>query len=235
MTKNNQTPAAHRRLLTVMAGELGSQCCTAQAAQGKPAFEDELGKLLVMAELFEETACAVFRLRLGREPSVWDYCPKIAEPSFAEISHRLDDLILHIENLGNTDNFFTHGWLAMLVRLSAYFVGAVEWLAGESDPEALEGLEVEVLPISAKAGFADFSHRLSPVGLESGTLGLLDTVNMAADKLLATVGMLADHFALDDDDFRPSDETVFFALQSIKHEAQDIKAVMAGFHSNEKL
>jgi hypothetical protein len=58
---------------------------------------------------------------------------------------------------------------------------------------------------------------------------------MAADKLLATVGMLADHFALDDDDFRPSDETVFFALQSIKHEAQDIKAVMAGFHSNEKL
>jgi hypothetical protein len=42
--------------------------------------------------------------------------------------------------------------------------------------------------------------------------------------------MLADHFALDDDDFRPSDETVFFALQSIKHEAQDIKAVMEGFH-----
>lgn len=86
------------------------------------------------------------------------------------------------------------------------------------------------LPISAKAGFADFSHRLSPVGLETGTLGLLDTVNMASDKLLATVNMLSDHFALDDDENRPSDETVFFALQSIKHEAQDIKAVVEGFH-----
>jgi hypothetical protein len=235
MSKSTQTPAAHSKLLTVMIGELGAQCCTAQAEQGKPAFDAELHKLLAMAELLEETACAVFRLRLGREPSVWDYCPKIAEPSFAEISHRLDDLIQHVENLGSTDNFFTHGWLAMLVRLSAYFVGAVEWLAGELVPEALEGLEAEVLPIIAKAGFADLSHRLSPIGLETGTLGLLDTVNMAADKLLATVGMLADHFALDDDENRPSDETVFFALQSIKHEAQDIKAVMAGFHSNEKL
>jgi len=235
MTKNIQTPAAHRKLLSVMIGELGAQCCTAQAAQGKPAFDAELHKLLAMAELLEETTCAVFRLRFGKEPAVWDYCPKIAEPSFAEISHRLDALIQHVENLGSSDNFFTHGWLAMLVRLTAYFIGAVEWLAGESEPETLEGLETEVLPISAKAGFADFSHRLSPVGLENGTLGLLDTVNMASNKLLATVDMLSDHFSLDDDENRPSDETVFFALQSIKHEAQDIKAVVEGFHRNEKL
>lgn len=234
MSKSIQTPAAHRKLLTVMIGELGAQCCTAQAAQGKPVFDAELHKLLAMAELLEETTCAVFRLRFGKEPSVWDYCPKIAEPSFAEISHRLDALVLHVENLGSSDNFFTHGWLAMLVRLAAYFIGAVEWLAGESDPEALGGLEAEVLPISAKAGFADFSHRLSPVGDIDNTLAMVDSVNMMASKAEAVLVMLGNTFAEDEDTARPNDNAVFYALRSIGDEIADIKATVSAFHKQTK-
>jgi len=235
MSKNNQTPAAHRRLLTVMIGDLGTQCCTTQAAQGKPAFDAELHKLLAMAELLEETACAVFRLRFGKEPSVWDYCPKIAEPSFTEISHRLDALILHVENLGSSDNFFTHGWLAMLVRLTAYFIGAVEWLAGESDPEALEGLEVALSPISAKAGFADFSHRLSPVGDIDNTLAMVDSVNMMANKAGSVLSMLLNAHSGDDDQIKPSDDEMFYALRSVGDELADIKATVSAFHRQSKI
>ncbi|WP_157205431.1 hypothetical protein [Methylomonas koyamae] len=43
--------------------------------------------------------------------------------------------------------------------------------------------------------------------------------------------MLGNHFAKDDDEDRPSDETIFYALQSVKDELEDIKAVVEAFHN----
>ena len=76
----------------------------------------------------------------------------------------------------------------------------------------------------------DFGHRLSPVGLEHGTLGLLDTVNMSINKAVAVVTMLSNSFATDGDEGRPSDDSVYYALQAVQHELLDVGAVVEAFH-----
>ncbi|WAR43727.1 hypothetical protein [Methylomonas rapida] len=90
----------------------------------------------------------------------------------------------------------------------------------------------ENMPFRAKAGQVDFSHRLSPVGFEHGTLALLDTVNMSINKAVAVVTMLSNSFAIDDDEARPSDDAVFYALQAVQHELLDVGAVVEAFHRN---
>lgn len=187
------------------------------------------------ANRFDEIVRDVCETTLDEE-LVLDYRPACAAPSFEEIQRCYDDLAKHLNKVGKPlaviqgIHRISRTWLFGLAQRSTNLLGAVDWLVTESVNQDLEDSSNTVPLITP-----DFSHRLSPVGFEQGTLGLLDTVNMAADKLLATVNMLSDHFALDDDENRPSDETVFFALHSVKHEALDIKAVMAWFHSNEKL
>lgn len=90
----------------------------------------------------------------------------------------------------------------------------------------------ENVPFRANAGMADFSHRLSPVGLEHGTLALADTVSMSINKAVAVVTMLSNTFAIDDDEGRPSDDAVYYALQSVQHELLDVGAVVEAFHRN---
>jgi len=230
MNQSSPTPTAHRRLLNVMAGELAAQCCKAQAAQGKSEAETELRTLLAMTKLFDDTTCAVFRQRFGVDPHQWDYCPKVKEPSFDEITRRFDALVDHVESLGNSDSRFTRVWMAALVRHSAFVLGSVDWLAGDSEPEALE---LESWSINAKASMvADFSHRLSPFGREHGTLGFVDTVEASINKAVAIVTMLSNHFAADNDEGRPSDDSVYYALQAVQHELLDVGVVVEAFHRN---
>lgn len=94
------------------------------------------------------------------------------------------------------------------------------------------GFAAENVPFRAKAGLADFSHRLSPVSLEHGTLALVDTVSMSINKAVAVVTMLSNSFAIDDDAGRPSDDAVFYALQAVQHELLDVGAVVEAFHRN---
>lgn len=179
------------------------------------------------ANRFDEIVRDVCETTLAQELAL-DYRPACTEPSFEEIQRCYDDLAKHLNKVEKSlagIHRISRTWLFGLAQCSTNLLGAVDWLVTESakdDPDC---------GTPAPATMPDFSHRLSLVGFEHGTLGLLDTVNMAADKLLATVNMLSDHFALDDDESRPSDETVFFALQSVKHEALDIKAIVEAFHA----
>lgn len=178
------------------------------------------------ANRFDEIVRDVCETMLARE-LVLDYRPTCAVPSFEEIQRCYDDLAKHLDKLGKPSagiRQISRAWLFGLAQRSANLVGAVDWLVTESAKDDPDG------ETTAPATMPDFSHRLSPLGGGDNTLALVDTVNMAIGKLLAIATMLSDHFAIDDDENRPSDEKVFFALQSIKHEAQDIKAVVDGFH-----
>jgi len=179
------------------------------------------------ANRFDEIVHDVCETMLARELSL-DYRPACAAPSFEEIQRCYDDLAKHLNKARKpraSIRQISRTWLFGLAQRSANLLGAVDWLVTESAKDDPDG---GTYP--APANMPDFSHRLSPLGAAENTLALVDTVNMAADKLLAIATLLADHFALDDDENRPSDETVFFALQSIKHEAEDIKAIVTGFH-----
>lgn len=203
--------------------QLAKQFPILQASSENGGFVAELDTFFSLANCVDESLNRLWEARNSSALS-FDYCPVDEEPSLDEVERRYRPLIQHVEKLSRFTPGGLKAWLRDACRLSADLVGAVDWLVA-----AVAG-DLNAAP-SNGAVIPDFGHRLSPVGLENGTLGLLDTVNMAADKLLATVTMLSDHFAIDDDENRPSDETVFFALQSIKHEALDIKAVMGAFHA----
>lgn len=205
------------------AAQLKKQFPILQAAPENGHFVAELDTFFSLANCVDESINRLLEERYSSALS-FDYCSIVEEPSLDEVARRYRPLIEHVENLSRFTPAGLKAWLRDACRLSADLVGAVDWLVS-----AVAG-DLNAAPCNG-AAIPDFGHRLSPVGLENGTLGLLDTVNMAADKLLATVNMLSDHFAIDDDENRPSDETVFFALQSIKCEALDIKAVMGAFHA----
>ncbi|OAI22781.1 hypothetical protein A1356_18780 [Methylomonas koyamae] len=178
------------------------------------------------ANRFDKIVHDVCETTLARE-LVLDYCPACAAPSFQEIQRCYDDLAKHLNKVGKPPagiRQISRAWLFGLAQRSANLLGAVDWLVTESAKNDPDG------DTPAPATMPDFSHRLSPLGGADNTLALVDTVNMATNKLLAIATMLSDHFALDEDENRPSDETVFFALQAIKHEALDIKAIVEGFH-----
>lgn len=213
-----------------------AELSAALATESEPAAEAALEQFYSVANLFYEMTGQIWEEHYQCELEPIEHYHAIGEPSFDEIEQRMTELDKHLKKLSGASHDwparFKRLWLKGLCQRSFYLVAALDFLVSQS----IHVVESEVAELNEAEGFMpDFSHRLSPVGFESGTLGLLDTVNMAANKLLASVNMLSDHFALDDDENRPSDETVFFALQSIKHEAQDIKAIVEGFHRNEKL
>ncbi|MGY6278311.1 hypothetical protein [Methylomonas sp. MgM2] len=227
MTRPNKPLSGYRGIFTVQAENLQFHYNLAQDANRRNALNaDYLEGLMGAAKLLQDTGQAVCVYLFGTRHITAEYTPKIDGPTFEEVEHRFNAVDAQLAKIADSDAACTQLWLFELLRRAECLLGSIDWLADQFEQGELAEY------VTAKAGaFADFSHRISPIGLEDGTLGLLDTVNMAADKLLATITMLSDHFAIDDDENRPSDETVFFALQSIKHEAMDIKAVMAAFHA----
>jgi hypothetical protein len=218
-----QTPAAHLRLLNAMFCEVTAQYCKAQAARGKPEAGGELATLSPMVKLFDETIGLVWSEKFGLSAPLFDYCPKIQQPTFEEIAKRMELLTGHLENIGQSEAFFTRPWLGGLLRLSANLVGAIDWLLGELDPAMVTWAVTAETPVVS-------DHRLSPLGGVDNALALADTVNMMANKALSIVSMLGNAVAGEDDQIRPSDDDMYYALRSVGDELTDIKAVVNAFH-----
>ena len=179
------------------------------------------------ANRFDEIVRDACETMLNRE-LVLDYRPVCAAPSFQEIQRCYDDMTQHLDKLGTPPACYgrlNRPWLIGLCQRSANLLGAVDWLVTES---AKDDPDDGTCP--APANMPDFSHRLSPIGLEHGTLGLLDTVNMSINKAVAVVTMLSNSFATDGDEGRPSDDSVYYALQAVQHELLDVGAVVEAFH-----
>lgn len=180
---------------------------------------------LSSANRFDEIVLDACEKMLARVV-VLDYRPTCAAPSFEEIQRCYDDLTQHLDKLGTPPACYgrlNRRWLIGLCQCSANLLGAVDWLVTESAKDDLKD-GIKIVP--------DFSHRLSPVGLEHGTLALADTVSMSINKAVAVVTMLSNSFAIDDDEGRPSDDAVFYALQAVQHELLDVGAVVEAFHRN---
>ncbi|MCQ8105523.1 hypothetical protein NP590_15535 [Methylomonas sp. SURF-2] len=180
------------------------------------------------ANRFDEIVRGACEEMLARE-LVLDYRPTCAAPSFEEIQRCYDDLAKHLNKARKpraSIRQISRTWLFGLAQRSANLLGAVGWLVTES---AREDLAEDTNP--APAVVPDFSHRLSPIGGMNNTLALADTVNMASEKAGAILKMLSNHFAKDDDEDRPRDEVIYYALQAISDEVQDIKSLVEAFHN----
>ncbi|WP_445369747.1 hypothetical protein ACH5Y9_11730 [Methylomonas sp. BW4-1] len=230
-SKSMQTPAAHLRLLNAMFCEVTAQYCKAQAAQGKAEAGGELAALSPMVKLFDETIGLVWSEKFELSAPLFDYCPKIHKPTFEEVAKRMDRLTWHLENIGQSEAFFTRPWLGGLLRLSANLVGSVDWLLGELDP----AMVTWAVPAENMAETPAVSgHRLSPLGGADNALAHVDTVNMMANKALSILSMLGNAVAGEDDQIRPSDDDMYYALRSVGDELTDIKAVVSAFHQATK-
>lgn len=180
------------------------------------------------ANRFDEIVRYACEEMLARE-LVLDYRPTCAAPSFEEIQRCYDDLAKHLNKAGKPPaciHQISRTWLFGLAQRSANLLGAIDWLVTVSAKDDPDG---GTYP--APANMPDFSHRLSPLGAADNTLALVDTVNMSVEKAGAVLTMLGNHFAKDDDEDRPSDETVFYALQTVKDELEDIRAVVDAFRN----
>lgn len=173
---------------------------------------------------FDETVCCLFENLLHRQAPNFDYTPKVKHPSLDEIQSRLANLNAHISATEAESLVSTEPWLYGLCRLSSYLLSAVDWLVSELAPD--DSGAVMTKP--------NFAHRLSPLGNIGSTLALSDTVAMMANKADAVLTMLGNHFAKDDDEDRPSDEAIYYALQSARDELADIGAVVSAFHNANK-
>lgn len=195
-----------------------------KAAPENGHFRAKLDTFFSMVSSFDESLGWIWQERFRSELR-FDYCPAVAEASLEEVEHRYRRLADHIENLGATTRISLKAWLRNACRLSAELVGAVDWLVSEvaSDIETAS---------NDRGAMPNLSHRISPIGHESGTLGLVDTVSMSINKAVAVVTMLSNSFAIDDDENRPSDNSIYYALQSIQHELLDVGAVVEAFHRN---
>lgn len=205
------------------AAQLQKQFPILNAAPENGRFVAELDTFFSLANAFDESLGWLWQERFKSELT-FDYCPAVAEPSLNEVEQRYRALIEHIETLSGFTHFGLKAWLRNACRLSADLVGAVDWLvsavAGDLDAASSDH---DAVP--------DFGHRLSPVVDIGSSLSLTDTVSMMVNKADAVLTILGNHFAKDDED-RPSDDAIFYALQSIKDELSDIGAVVEAFHRN---
>jgi hypothetical protein len=230
MPKSVHTTAAHLRLLNAMMGEVLQQFCKVQAAQDQPEADTELAALSPMVNLFDDTVGLVWSEAFVTSVPVFDYCPKVEHPNFAEVAKQMNDLIWYLENIGKSEAHFTRSWLSGLSRKSANLVGAVDWLLGELDPPPA----VWPKPPAGAEVSAVSEHRLSPLGGAGNTLAMADTVTMMANKAISVVSMLSNAFAEEGETARPSDDALYYALQSVSDELADIKAVISNFHQAAK-
>jgi len=231
VNKSNKPLSGYRGIFIIQAENLCCQFAIAQEAYNRHALTgDYLEGIDSAAKLLFDTANEVCRTVFGVPHIPQDYCPKIDKPTFGEVAHRFNTVYAQLSKIADSDEACTRAWLFELLRRLAFLLGSVDWLVGESDPE-LDQLE-ESPPLIAKAGHADFSHRLSPVGFERGTLGLVDTVSMTTNKAVAVLTMLSNTFAIDADENRPGDDSIYYALQAVLHELLDVGAVVEAFHRN---
>lgn len=198
------------------------QILTAAPENGR--FVAELDTFFSLANAFDESLGWLWQERFKSELT-FDYCPAVAEPSLDEVEQRYRALIDHLETLSGFTHFGIKAWLRNACRLSADLVGAVDWLVSAvADDLNADSSNHDTMP--------DLGHRLSQIGDIGSSLALSDTVSMMVNKADAVLTMLGNHFAKDDDEDRPSDDAVYYALQSIKDELSDIGAVVEAFHRN---
>lgn len=186
------------------------------------AFAEAIDNFYSVASHFEELVTQLFEDRFSCEFVPDDFRPPCAEPSFEHIETCMKALRCHfgVNVLGHTN--LTREWLGDLCQRSANLVAAVDWLVMKSAED--ESADTDIEP--------DFSHRLSPLGDMGNPLALTDTISMMGHKADALLTLLGNHFAKDDDEDRPSDEAIYYALQSIRDEVADMVAVVSAFHRN---
>lgn len=111
---------------------------------------------------------------------------------------------------------------------------ATEYLVRQNrtKPENVEelGRECRLPKPSSGAEMPSVSeYRLSPLGGIDNALALADTVTMSTNKAESIVSMLSHSFSEDGESMRPNDDTVYYALMTVKHELADIRSVVKAF------
>jgi len=99
--------------------------------------------------------------------------------------------------------------------------------------ERMQDVFYEFADDKTEVGKPDFKHRLLLLQDSTDVLGLTDTVDFMINKADAQLTMLGNAFA-DEDGPRLNDDTVYYALMTVKHELADIKSLVNALHLDSK-
>ncbi|MEI8572220.1 hypothetical protein U737_09655 [Methylomonas sp. LW13] len=192
--------------------------------------EEILNALCDSAYHFDRIAHLVFQFNLGFDQEMTHFRTDLPQVCITDLADSFDALSGHVDLLIEhqpTGKATPHS-LEKLHQLSGVMAcGALHCIDDFYPKDWIpDGNMAETPAVS--------DHRLSPLGGVDSAMALADTVNMMTNKALSVVSMLGNAVAGDDDQIRPSDDDMYYALRSVGDELTDIKAVVSAFHQATK-